>query len=78
MIFMQDNALIYCANKIKEWFKDIGILLTNWLHYSPALNLIEHVWWHLKAKVLKIYPELKDLDTGEEARRALENTLIKA
>jgi transposase len=78
MVFMQDNALIYCANKTKEWFRDMGIPLTDWPPYSPDLNPIKHVWWHLKAKVLELHPELKNLGTGEEAKGALEKALIKA
>jgi hypothetical protein len=27
MTFMQDNARIYTAKKIKQWFKDEGILV---------------------------------------------------
>jgi hypothetical protein len=32
----------------------------------------------LKAKVLELYPELKDLGAGEEAKEALEKALIEA
>ena len=76
MIFIQDNAPIYIARIVKEWFEDIAILLLDWPPYSPDLNLIEHIWWHLKAKVLEVFPELKDLGAGEEAKEALERALI--
>jgi transposase len=36
------------------------------------LNPIEHIWWHLKAKALELFPELKAMGAGEEAIEALE------
>ena len=56
----------------------MGIILTDWPPYSPDLNPIERVWWHLKAKFLEMHPELKNLGSGEEAKKALEEALIKA
>jgi transposase len=41
--------------------------VTDWPLYSPDLNPIEYVWWHLKAKVQELYLELKNLGVGEEA-----------
>ena len=29
LIFMQDNALIYTAYKVQDWFKEQGILYVN-------------------------------------------------
>jgi transposase len=43
MTFMQDNARIYMAKKIKQWFKDEGIPVMDWPPYSPDLNLIKHL-----------------------------------
>jgi transposase len=76
MVFMRDNALIYCANKTKEWFRDMGIPLTDWPPYSLDLNPIKHVWWHLKAKVLELHPELKNLGTSEELNSAERGILL--
>ena len=56
----------------------MGITLTDWPPYYPDLNPIEHVRWHLKAKVLEMHLELKNLGSGEEAKKALEEALIEA
>ena len=59
LVFIQDNASIYTAKKVKEWFKDIAISVTDWPPYSPDLNPIKQVWFHLKKMVLKLHPELE-------------------
>jgi hypothetical protein len=43
LYFMQDNAPIHMANKVKKWFEDNGIDTSDWPPYSPDLNPIEHV-----------------------------------
>jgi transposase len=43
LVFMQNNASIHIAGKIKKWFEDQGITTTDWSSYSPDLNPIEHV-----------------------------------
>ena len=78
MIFMHDNALIYTARVVTKQFEDIGILVLDWPSYSPDLNPIEYIQWHLKAKVLEMFPELMDIGTREEAKLELEKALIKA
>jgi hypothetical protein len=40
---MQDNALIYTAQLIKDWFKDNVIPVLKWPLYSPDLNLMKMV-----------------------------------
>jgi hypothetical protein len=41
--FMQDNARIYIAKKVKSWLTDNKISLLNWSPYSLDINLIEHL-----------------------------------
>jgi transposase len=48
-VFMQDNASIHTAYKVKDWFRDRGVVtLTDWPPYSPDLTPIVHIWWELK------------------------------
>ena len=67
MIFMQDNASIHTAKKVKKWFKDKGILLIDWPPYSLDLNLIKHLWAQLKQWINDNHPELIKMGESEEA-----------
>jgi predicted oxidoreductase len=63
-IFMQDNAPIYKANKVTEWFQEMGIDVMAWPPYSPDLNPIENLWKMLKAEIDRVYPELKGIENN--------------
>ena len=76
LIFMQDNAPIYTARTVRNWFLDIAIPLVYWPPFSPDLNPIEHIQHYLKNSVLEKYLELEGIGKGEEAIKALENALV--
>ena len=78
LIFMQDNASIHTAYSVRNWFNDMGIPVADHPPFSPDMNPIEHIWWHLKNMVLKLHPELDEMGSGEEAVQALERALIEA
>jgi len=63
---------------MKQWFREIGIPLLDWPPYSPDLNPIEHIWFHLKKKVLELHLELEFANgKSEEDLEALENALVE-
>jgi transposase len=79
LIFMQDNAPIHTATKVREWFIENGIRITDWPPYSSDMNPIEHAWKALKEKVCEMYPDLWNGNRQSEADlQALEEALCKA
>ena len=79
LIFMQDNAPIHTAKKVKEQFEERGINVTDWPPYSPDLNPIEHAWKRLKDTAAKMFPDLwKSNGKSEEDRTAMEEALKEA
>jgi transposase len=79
LVFMQDNAPIHTAIKVKEWFEENGIRTTDWPPYSPDLNPIENAWHALKVLANKMFPDIINAKgETEQDRKNVEEALSKA
>jgi hypothetical protein len=64
-IFIQDNAFIHKAYKVRDFLEEIGIDVMVWPPYSLDLNLIENLWKMLKAEIDRAYLELKGMGNSQ-------------
>jgi transposase len=64
--FMQDNAHIHTMRAAMAFLRSHGITPITWPPYSPDLNPIEHLWWHLKKRMHKFYPQYNNFSRAQE------------
>ncbi|CAF1463496.1 unnamed protein product [Didymodactylos carnosus] len=44
LVFQHDNDPKHTAGIVKDWLKEKGIEILEWVPYSPDLNPMEHMW----------------------------------
>lgn len=81
--FMQDNASIHTADKVRNWFQEQRVWTTDQPPYSPDLNPIENAWHAMKCLALKMFLDImggggkleEDIKKVEECLKEAQQTL---
>ena len=56
LTFQHDGAAIHGCKVVKDWISEEQIPVLIWPASSPDLNLIEHIWAHMKRTIFKKFP----------------------
>jgi transposase len=74
-LFMQDGAGIHRERVVRSFFQQRHSNTIDWPPYSPDLNPIEHLWWALKKRIYRHYPQYNNLSQAEEEWEGLVEAL---
>ena len=76
ILFQQDNDPKHKSKKATSWFKDHNIQVMDWLAQSPDLNLIGHLWVHLKRQLAAYPTPFSEINNLWEHTQGSEKPLI--
>ena len=65
-LFMQDGSRIHTSTAAGTFLAQHYLTTIDWPAYSPDLNPIEHLWWHLKRRMHQFHKKYNNFSVLEE------------